>query len=264
MTTRTLDATVKFAADLDDRAVPMSLLVSPKRQAGEPAVLDWLRLRTADTGDALVLHGMDHGPKLSRRSWPVSPTLPRPGKPGISEFALLPAHEAGLKLLAARVMLHSLGLPTDGFAPPNWLASLGTLTALRRNGFSFCAELRGVRELATGDYHGGRVLGFGPGHRGEHWWCLAVVLGAARIARRGGLVRLAVHADDLRRPAIGTALRDAVDIALHHGARPATYTELVGPAVAVPAPRPAERVPAAHRADHARQHEQQDEFSRSH
>lgn len=247
VTARTLDASVRFAAELDDRAVPLSLLISPKRQAGESAVLDWLRLRAAGTGagvhdgDALVLHGMDHGPRTAGRTWPIRYTLPVRSTLGTPEFAVLPAHEAGLKLLAARAMLHHLGLPTDGFAPPNWVASPGTLTALRRNGFQLCAELRGVRDLTSGNYRAGRVLGFGPGQRGEQWWCLALVLGAARTAKRGGLVRLAVQADDLHRPAVATAVRDAVDIALHHGCVPATYAELVGPRL--PSQRTANQFP---------------------
>lgn len=220
-TAATLDATRKLAEGLDERSVPLSLLVNPKRQAGEPAVLDWLRERaTGPAGtDTLALHGMS-GP--ARR--PVT-GLRTP------EFAMLPAHEAGLKLLAARAMLHHLGLPTESFAPPNWVASPGTLSALRRNGFRLCAELRGVRDLLGGSVRVGRVLGFGPGRQAEHWWCAALVLGAGRIARRGGLVRLAVDASDLTRPGVTVAVRDAVDIALHHGAEPVTYPALAGPVV---------------------------------
>ena len=50
-----------------------------------------------------------------------------------------------------------------------------------------------------------------------------MVLGAARAARRGALVRLAVDATDLSRFGRRSALLDAVDIALHHGAQPGTY-----------------------------------------
>ena len=220
----TLDATMKLAAECDDRSVPLSLLISPKRQAGEPAVLDWLRGRTTGPGatDTLALHSMS-GP--TRR--PITGLYTR-------EFAMLPAHEAGLKLLAARTMLHHLGLPTETFAPPGWVASPGTVSALRRNGFRLCAELRGVRDLIGGVWFAGRVLGFGPGRRAEHWWSAAMVLGAGRSARRGGLVRLAVDAADLARPGVATAVRDAVDIALHHGVTPLTYADLANPRKPVP------------------------------
>jgi predicted deacetylase len=82
-----------------------------------------------------------------------------------------------------------------------------------------------VHDLRAGVAHRGRVLGFGgmPTQHAEPWWCRAMVLGAARAARRGGLVRLAVDATDLTRPGRRAALLDAVDIALHHGALPGTY-----------------------------------------
>jgi predicted deacetylase len=233
-----LDATLRLAAELDDRSVPMSLLVNPKRQSAEPAVLDWLRARAtgAHGTDALALHGMTAPDRGARRTYPRWTTAA-----GLTnalrgpEFAVLPAHEAGLKLLAARAMLHHLGLPTESFAPPNWVASPGTLSALRRHGFRLCAELRGVRDLLGGSVRAGRVLGFGPGRQAEHWWCAALVLGAGRIARRGGLVRLAVDAADLTRAGVAVAVRDAVDISLHHGATPLTYADLAGSAI--PAPR---------------------------
>lgn len=238
-TAASLDQTADLTAILDDRAVPVSHLINPKRQSTEPAVLDWLRERSATTSDALVLHGMAAANPRVRQPRPTRPR-PRMSLPGLPtpEFAVLPAHEAGLKLLGARAMLAHLGLPTESFAPPNWVASPGTLTALRRNGFRLCAELRGVRDLLGGIMHAGRVFGFGPGQRVEHWWCAALVLGAARTARRAGLVRLAVDAADLARPAVAVAVRDAVDISLHHGATPITYPDLLGGgSSAIPAPR---------------------------
>jgi predicted deacetylase len=57
--------------------------------------------------------------------------------------------------------------------------------------------------------------------------CRVLVLGAARIARRGGLVRIAVDAADLGRSARRSALLDAVDAALHHGASPSTYSTII-------------------------------------
>jgi hypothetical protein len=54
-----------------------------------------------------------------------------------------------------------------------------------------------------------------------------MVLGAARTARRGGLVRIAVDAADLARSGPRQAVLDAVDIALHHGAVAVTYPDLL-------------------------------------
>ncbi len=181
----------------------------------------------------MLLHGYDH------TADPIgcweSHTVARLGRR--AEFATLPAHEAGLRLQAANILLDQLGLRTDVFVPPRWLASAGTLRALQQHGYRVCADATAVRDLCSDRVHRARVLGFSvlglgvlglaPGDRAELWWCRAIVLGAARAARRGGLVRIAVDATDLARSARRSALLDAVDIALHHGARPSTYSAII-------------------------------------
>lgn len=207
----------RLAADLDRRAVPLSLVITPARLLAAPHVTRWVRTR-ATGGDALLLRGCDHlDGRLSPARWPVGP-------------AVLPAHETRLQLVAARAALAQLDLSVDGFAPRGWLVPPGTLDVLRSNGFRVCAELRGVRDLRTGELQRGRVLGPGPtpwqGAHTEPWWCRATVLGAARAARLGRLVRVAVPASGLARPGIVAAVLDSVDIALHHGAEPTTYPGL--------------------------------------
>jgi len=214
--TRTMDRCVKLAGELDRREVPLSLLVAPRLCASGP-VVDWVDKRR-QAGDALVLHGFDHCAEPRMRTVALGRR---------AEFAALPAHEAGLRLTAALRALEHIGWHTACFAPPRWLASRGTLTALRRKGFALCADITGVRELSTGTAHRGRVHGFGDGVRSEPWWCYAMVLGAGRAARRGGLVRIAADASDLTREGPRQALLDAIDLALHHGARPATYPDLL-------------------------------------
>ncbi len=221
-----------LARELDRRSVPLSLLVSPHLLAAAPDVTSWVRARVAQ-GDVLLLRGLE---RLAGR--------PRPDRWLAGGLAVLPAHETRLQLIAARATLAQLDLTVDGYAPPGWLVPPGTVDVLRGNGFTVCAELRGVRDLTTGDLVPGRVLGPGPapwhGERTEPWWCRAMVLGAARAARLGRLVRLAVPAADLGRPGIASAVLDAVDIALHHGAVPTTYPGLVGPTL--PRPRDGRRV----------------------
>src|SRR2546423_2528730 len=122
---RTLHRCADLAAELDHREVPLSLLFTPRT---EKAVASWVRART-ERGDSLVLHGYDHRVMPAHRI-----TLGRK-----AEFAALPAHEARLRLIAATAALDQAGLTADGFAPPRWLASRGTLEALRERGFQFCA-----------------------------------------------------------------------------------------------------------------------------
>lgn len=227
----TLCDAVEFAAELDRRAVPLSLLVAP-RTSGEQLtrhtpVHNWVQSRRGQ-GDAVLLHGVEHTDPFG--GW--SPRLGRDWRR--AEFAGLPAHEAGLRLLAGLATFDRLGLPADCFVPPRWIASAGTLTALHRNGFVLAADATAVRNLSTGAVTRGRVLGIGVGEVAEPWWCRAMTLGAERAARRGGLVRIAASVADLRRPLSRQALLDAVDLAVRHGAEPTTYRDF---AVSIPLPR---------------------------
>ncbi|WP_309142034.1 MULTISPECIES: DUF2334 domain-containing protein [Actinosynnema] len=187
----------ELAGELDRRGVPLSLLLAPAHvRRGE--ALDWVRSRL-DGGDALVQHGFDHrdDPFALRRR---------------AEFAVLPAHEAGLRLVAARAAFARHGLATDVFAPPSWVVSPGALLALARHRFAVCADLAGVRDLRTGRHVESRVRGGGP-------------KGLAAALRRGGVVRIGVDAADL--PGLRGAVLGAVDVVLAHGADPTTYADLM-------------------------------------
>ena len=222
----TLDACTALTDELDVRRVPVSLLVVPRHYGGS-AVVRWIRERRARS-DAVLMHGYDHTAD-PLGAW-SSNTVARLGRR--AEFADLPAHEAGLRLHAANILLERLDLRTDAFAAPRWLVSSGTVQALRQRGYRVCADATGVRDLHSGQVYRGRILGFGTrglvqGERADSWWCRAIVHGAARAARRGALLRIAVDATDLARGGRRAALLDAIDIALHHRARPSTYPALV-------------------------------------
>lgn len=208
-----------IVAELDRRGVGVSLLVRPRACAQSGLVTAWVKTR-ARYGDSVLMHGYDHG---------ITPSH-RPVWPGVkAEFAGLPAHEAGLRLKAAVAALERVDLPVDGFAPPRWLASRGTLTALRRNGFTLCADAAGIHHLRTGELQRARVhtLAAGQPNRTETLRCFALVLAVARAARRGGLIRVGADVADLARPGPRQALLDAVDVAVEAGAAPSTYRRLV-------------------------------------
>lgn len=244
---RVLDRCTEFAAELDRRGVPLTLLLAPRPDraaelAPDGATAGWLRARMGG-GDAMALHGFDHAPSGQR----LVPRVASSGRASAAvrgaEFAALGAHEAELRLLAAGAALERLGLRTDLFVPPRWLSSPGTVTALRRRGFAVCADAFAVHELAAGKVHRSRVHALGPGERIEQWWCRALVLGAGRAARRGRPVRLAVDAADLGRAGPRQALLDAVDLALHHGCAPVTYAAFAAAGPRIPKPRREPRTP---------------------
>lgn len=215
---QTLYLLTDVTAELDARGVPASLLVRPRVCAGSRVLTSWVKARVR-RGDAVLMHGYDHA---------ITPSH-RPVWPGVrAEFAGLPAHEASLRLAAAVGVLERVELPVDCFAPPRWLASRGTLVALRRHGFALCADAAGVHDLRTGELHRARVHMLTGGQPGlaETVRCFALVLAAARAVRRGGLVRIGADAADLGRPGPRQALLDAVDVAVEGGAVPTTYRGL--------------------------------------
>ena len=208
---RTLDDVAEFCEKMDARSVPVSLLVAPRLKGGyrldhDPMTVEWLTGRRA-AGDAILLNGYDDAATKKRRG----------------EFATLPAHEANLRLTAADRVLEHLGLRTRLFAPPRWTASPGTVAALPRNGFRLLADLHEITDLVRQTTVRARVLGIGEGFLSEPWWCRMLVLSAERVARRGGVVRVAVAASHLRKPGPLQAMLDAVDLARLQGCEPTVY-----------------------------------------
>lgn len=206
-----VDDVDEFCTELDARAVPVSFLLAPRLAGGyrlsdDCRTAQWLRMRR-ERGAAVVLHGYD---ATATNKW-------RP------EFASLPAHEAGLRLMAADRVLEHIGLRTRLFAPPGWLASPGTAQALARNGFRLLASLSGVTDLVRQTTTRARVIGIGAGFLTEPWWCRTLVLSAERAARRGGDVRITFSARQLRGTGPRQAMLDAIDLALMHGATPGVY-----------------------------------------
>ncbi|EOM74414.1 DUF2334 domain-containing protein [Rhodococcus rhodnii] len=200
-----------FAAEMDERGVPLSLFVAPRakehyRLVRDDATQDWLRQRRAH-GDAIVLHGYDQAATSRRRA----------------EFAALSRHEALLRLGAADRVLEHAGLRTRLFAAPRWNLSSGALAALPAAGFRTAVTANGTLDTTTCELTRTGLLSIGAGSATEPWWCRAVVLSAERRARRGNTVRLAVTATQLGRSGPRRAVLDAVDLALHHGTVPAVY-----------------------------------------
>jgi uncharacterized protein len=224
----------EFTAGMAARGVALSHLLRP-RSGAEPlredsALVRWIHERRA-AGDAVVLHGYDHTADPIG-SWHSS-AIARVGRR--AEFAALPRHEASLRLTAARRTLTALGLRTDLFVPPRWLASPGTVEALCEQGFAVLADENGVHYLREpgAPCVRARVLGFrASGERrplgddrraAEAWRCRVLAAEVTRTVRRGGLVRINIRAKDLKRAPRRAAVLAAVDTALSLGAVPATY-----------------------------------------
>lgn len=120
----------------------------------------------------------------------------------------------------------------DRFHSPGWLASPGAKQALRAAGFTYTTSHFGAEHLGTGRRYRGFALSHRPGGGwSERFGAAMLETVARRTAERGGLVRLALHPDDLSRPGLRDSTLRAIDAVLRTGAHAITYGELVGSAV---------------------------------
>ncbi|MCO6010770.1 polysaccharide deacetylase family protein [Actinoallomurus purpureus] len=225
----TAEHTRRWCADTDALGIPASLLVIPGPWRGasladEPGYAEVLRGR-AVRGDELVMHGWSHqaGPEgsLLRRS--VGRMVAR----GAAEFGALDEVEAADRLMSGRAVLRELGLAARGFTPPGWLASAATNRALRQAGFRYTTSHFGVHDLRTGRLWRGFALSHRPGATGERLGAALVKEWARWRANRGGLVRIALHPDDLDRPGLRDTTLRAIETVLAAGGRAMTYSDVV-------------------------------------
>jgi predicted deacetylase len=215
--------------ELDRRAIPASLLVIPGpwragALAGDAEFAAYLRERRV-AGDEIVQHGWRHSAGADRAGW--RSVTERALARGAGEFAAISEQAAALRLRAGRSVLAEAGLRTDGFTAPGWLHSPGTLKALCAQGFRYTTTHAGVLDLRTGHRVVGPAFSHRPGAAGESLAAKILANGARTVARMGGLIRIALHPDDLARPALRNATLAAIDDCLAAGAEATTYGALL-------------------------------------
>jgi predicted deacetylase len=224
------EETARWCADADSLGIPVALLVIPGRWRGMALAeaQDYaatLRARR-QRGDEIVQHGWEHvaGPEGSRLRRAVGRAVAR----GAAEFAALDEAEAGRRIECGRRVLDAHGLDARGFTPPGWLASPAAERSLARAGFTHTTSHFGVKDLRTGRLHRGFAYSHRPGGgAGERIGARMLAAGAARAARRGGLVRIALHPDDLRSPGLREITLRTIETVLAAGAVATTYAGVV-------------------------------------
>jgi predicted deacetylase len=217
---------------LDRRGLRSSLLVIPGRWRGDSladrAAFQRLLRERQGAGDEIVQHGWRHQAGVDACGWRA--VAARSLARGAGEFAALSQPAALLRLRAGHAVLADAGLATAAFTAPGWLHSPGTLRALRQLRFTHTTTHTAVVDLVSGQQPRGFAFSHRPGGAGERAAAHLLRAGVRATARAGGLVRIALHPDDLSRPGLRDATLAAIDEALDLGAAPATYGELLASA----------------------------------
>lgn len=219
----------RWVTDLDRLGVPATLLVVPGPWRGPglaeaPDLAGWLRDRRA-IGDEIAQHGWDHRAVPGSPNWrrSLGSALAR----GCEEFWTVDEEAAARRLCRGREVLAEAGLVVDGFTPPGWLASPGTVRALRHLGYRYTTSHTAITDLPSGRRLNLVALSQRPGGAGEQAGAVLMAVAARPLVRHGQGVRIALHPDDLDRPGLREATVRAIGAALDAGAQPLTYLDLV-------------------------------------
>lgn len=223
-----------WLAALDRRGIPVSLLVIPGEWRGRSLCSDAGFVRfvadRAAAGDEIVQHGWRHAAGVDGHGW--RSLAQRAVCRGAGEFAAVSEQSALLRLRAGRGAMRQAGLEAAGFTAPGWLHSPGTVKALVSMGFRYTTTHFGVLDLRRGTSIGGLALSNRPGSAAAGIASQLMLRTSRLVSRTGGLVRIALHPDDLDHPGLADSTLTAIDRCLAAGARAVTYGDLLARAAA--------------------------------
>jgi predicted deacetylase len=208
----------------------VSLLVVPcfhglgasSDDAGFVAALDARLAR----GDELVLHGFVHRDDAPRPRSLRGLVQRRVMTRAEGEFAALDADDAARRLAAGIAMFDALGWPLHGFVPPAWLLSDGARRALadRCDRLRYVSMRAGLHRLPDWRFTPSANLCYSPDRPWRRAMSRALIRRELRRSAHLPMLRLSIHPQDAREPAVMRHWRTLVEDALAHR-RPVTKRE---------------------------------------
>ena len=225
----TFERSVRLVKILESRGVRASLLVIPGVWKGHGPLSDdrfaaWLR-EVEGRGHEIIQHGLHHVAVHSRGG--LRTRLGHLIGRGCEEFWELSSSEAYELAREGRLRLSAVGIRPKGFIAPAWLASRGTMRALRELEFEFSTTHSRIVDLGSATSVRSFALSQRPGSSMTLFAAVIVRLLGFSIMRSGGVVRVAMHPDDLdSNIALWSSLR-TIDDAIRSGRPSVTYGEVV-------------------------------------
>jgi predicted deacetylase len=192
-----------------------SLLVIPDHHHQGPMLADvdfcrWLEALAAQ-GHELVIHGYYHQrPARGRETW-RDRWITRVYTKGEGEFYDLPKADAAALLARAQADFRQLDAPAPtGFIAPAWLLGAEAAEAVREAGLRYTTYLRGVQDLASGEFIPAQSLVYSCRNAWRRVCSLAWNATLAQRLRAAPLLRLSLHPPDYLHADIWRQVRRAV------------------------------------------------------
>jgi predicted deacetylase len=211
--------------------VRASLLVIPGPWRGGDPSSDsdfrrWLD-GAVERGHEVSLHGWSHD-GTGQANW-----RNRFVARGCGEFSALGRADAVGRIEQGLAVMERLGHRVRGFTPPGWLASTGTIEAVRAVGLEYLTTQRSVKVLTAGVDIRVPAVCQRPHSTLEPIAALAVRRYAVSRVSSGQSIRVALHPADLNSPAMFESATSLVQLAAFAGST--TYAELADGFIAVEA-----------------------------
>jgi predicted deacetylase len=162
--------------------------------------------RRQEAGMEIFLHGLRHDEEGLRRT--IGQALVAAGRTNReAEFLALSPADAATRVDRGLEILHRCGLNPVGFVPPAWLFGRGTVQIIRERDLPITEGILAVTHMHWRRRLMAPALGWDTRKRWLVKACAALAALRCLVERSRGIVRLAVHPQDVDDPVAGPSLR---------------------------------------------------------
>ena len=201
-------------------ARPVTILVVPHYHCQSPIMDDARFIAALDRrlacGDELALHGFHHQDDAPAPRTPRGLIERRLLTRSEGEFAALTEPAAASRIARGIETFRTLGWPLHGFVPPAWLLGAASRKAIEHCGYPFryVSARTGIYQLPEWRFVRTANLCYSPDAAWRRLMSRALIRAELLRARRRSLLRVSLHPQDIRSPAVVAHWRDLIRRAL--------------------------------------------------